>query len=266
MRKPPGHPPLITPGISVIVPTFNEARALGATLDLLATLPGLLEVIVVDGGSLDSTVAIARSHGVRVVSANRGRGIQLQAGAVAARGSTFWFVHADVHPPVDAARHIQDALARSGVSSGCFAVRFDSTSLPARFLTVFYAHLRRLGLCYGDATLFVRRTEYERAGGFHSFPLFEDVDLARRLRVQGRFVCLTVEVVASSRRFESRSFVLTFAWWMILQFLYWLGISPRLLGRMYAPVRGKPRRYDKRVSGRKTPHCGSARAGMPRLP
>jgi rSAM/selenodomain-associated transferase 2 len=229
------------PRISLIIPAVNEARALGATLDVLLAIPGLLEIIVVDGGSLDATLAIAHARGVRQLSAIRGRGIQMHAGAQSAHGDIFWFVHADTRPPADATRWIQDSLARSNVSGGCFAVRFDSTSRSASFLTWFYSKLRRIGLCYGDAALFVRRVDYERAGGFRPFPLFEDVDLVQRLRQRGRFVCLTAEVIASSRRFEGRSFVLTFAWWMALQLLYWLGVSPRVLGRMYAPIRTRPR-------------------------
>lgn len=231
-----------TPHISVIVPTFNEARALGATLDVLADLPGVLEVIVVDGGSLDKTVAIARAHGVRPLHANRGRGVQMHAGAQAARGDILWFVHADTHPPADAARQIAESLARPRVSGGSFAVRFDSTSAQTRFLGWLYARLRRLGLCYGDASLFVRRGDYEQAGGFRSFPLFEDVDLVGRLRRRGRIVCLAAEVIVSSRRFDGRSFVRTLVCWMVLQLLYWFGVPPRLLARMYAPIRSRPRR------------------------
>jgi rSAM/selenodomain-associated transferase 2 len=231
-----------SPRVSLIVPTLNESHALGATLDVLLALPDVFEIIVVDGGSLDSTVAIACVRGVRQLWANRGRGSQLHAGAQAARGDILWFVHADTHPPADAARQIRDALARSGVSGGCFAVRFDSNSRPARFLTWFYSGLRRLGLSYGDATLFVRRTDYEDAGGFRSFPLFEDVDLVQRLRRRGRFVGLKAEVVASSRRFEGRNFAWTLAWWMVLQCLYWLGVPPHVLGRIYAPIRRPPRK------------------------
>src|SRR5262249_28637111 len=179
-----------TPRISIIVPTFNEARALAATLDVLAALPGVLEIIVVDGGSLDATVRIARANGVYPLYSARGRGRQMHAGARAARGDILWFVHADAHPPADAPGQIEQAIERSGVSGGCFAVGFDSPCRQARLLTWLYARLRRLGLCYGDATLFVRRSDYECAGGFRSFPLFEDVELVRRLRRRGRFVCL----------------------------------------------------------------------------
>jgi rSAM/selenodomain-associated transferase 2 len=233
------------PQISIIVPTLNEARALGATLDGLAALSGVREVIVVDGGSLDATVTIARARGVRLVFANRGRGPQLHAGALVARGDIFWFVHADTHPPPDATRRICETLARPSIRAGCFTVRFDNASCQARFLTWFYARLQRLGLCYGDATLFVRRSDYELSGGFRRFPLFEDVDLIARLRQRGRFVRLPTEVIVSSRRFEGRSFVLTLLWWMTLQLLYWLGVPPRRLGHLYAPIRARPRRPER---------------------
>src|SRR5262249_24614961 len=161
----------LMPRISVIVPTLNEARALGATLDVLTALPGVREVIVVDGGSVDKTVAVARAHGVRLLHADRGRGIQMHAGAQAAGGDILWFVHADTHPPADAAWRVEAALAGTRVSGGCFSVRFDSTRRPACFLGWLYARLRRLGLCYGDATLFVRRATYDEVGGFPPFPL-----------------------------------------------------------------------------------------------
>jgi GT2 family glycosyltransferase len=170
----------------------------------------------------------------------------MDAGARAARGDILWFIHADTCPPLDAAFQITTTLARSSVSGGCFAVRFDSASRHTCFLARLYTQLRRLGLCYGDATLFVRRGDYERLGGFRSFPLFEDVEFVARLRQHGRFVCLPAEVITSSRRFEGRKFVLTLIWWMVLQMLYWIGVPPRVLARMYAPIR---RRSGKRWPG-----------------
>src|SRR5262249_46468288 len=92
----------------------------------------------------------------------------------------------------------------------------------------------------GDSAFFVWRTAYEQAGGFRPLPLFEDLDLLRRLKRRGRFVRLRQQVTTSSRRFEGRSFVLTFAWWTVLQVLYWVGVPPRVLGRLYAPSRGRP--------------------------
>src|SRR4051812_3930463 len=88
--------------LSVIIPTLDEAGAIEATLDAVGRLRGPVEVIVVDGGSGDATVELARGRGARVVTAPRGRGAQMHAGACAARGEVLWFLHADTHPPPDA--------------------------------------------------------------------------------------------------------------------------------------------------------------------
>jgi rSAM/selenodomain-associated transferase 2 len=225
--------------VSAIVPALDEARGIAETLDALARVRGLSEIVVVDGGSADGTLEIARSHacGARVIGSERGRGAQMHAGAAAARGSVLWFLHADTRPPADGLRAIADALADALAVGGNFSVRFDGDSRPARFMTWLYPKLRALGLAYGDSAFFVRREAYERAGGFRSFPVFEDLDLARRLRREGRFVRARGEVVTSSRRFEGRSFALTFARWAGLQLLYWLGVHPRTLAGFYAPVR-----------------------------
>ena len=225
------------PALSVVIPTLDEARSVGRTLDAVLSLRGRPEVIVVDGGSRDGTADIARSLGVRVLTSGRGRGAQMHAGAGAARGRALWFLHADTLPPADGAERIAEALRDPSIVAGNFDVRFDGDRRAARFLTWLYPRLRRLGLCYGDSGIFVRREAYERVGGFRPFPVFEDLDLVRRLRKAGRVAHLKACVHTSSRRFEGRSFALTFARWSFLQALYWLGVDPRRLGRHYAPVR-----------------------------
>ncbi len=230
--------------LSVIIPALDEARSIGAVLDALKLLGEGVEVLVVDGGSADGTDEIARARGARVVKAERGRGAQLHAGALAAAGDAFWFLHADTLAPADAAARIADALRDPHVVGGNFHVRFDGERRAARFLTWLYPQLRRLSLCYGDSAIFVRRAAYERAGGFKPFPIFEDLDLLRALRRTGRLVHLDSTVVTSSRRFEGRSFALTFARWSALQTLYWLGVHPRTLGRLYYPKKRGGRMKD----------------------
>lgn len=230
------------PEVSIIIPTLDEARSIGATLAAAARAGEGVEVIVADGGSRDGTAELARAGGARVVSSARGRGAQLHAGACAAGGRALWFLHADTLAPEGSARLVVEALEDPRVVGGNFNVLWDGEGRAARFLTWLYPQLRRLGLCYGDSGIFVRREAYERAGGFKPYPVFEDLDLLRALRRQGRVVHLPATVVTSSRRFEGRSFALTFARWSFLQGLYWLGVHPDRLGRMYAPVRGGKRR------------------------
>ncbi|HEX8118009.1 MAG TPA: TIGR04283 family arsenosugar biosynthesis glycosyltransferase [Pyrinomonadaceae bacterium] len=225
--------------LSVIIPALDEARAVGAAVDAALRVRGDVEVVVVDGGSADETVEVARSHGARVITSPRGRGAQMHAGARQARGEVFWFLHADTLAPADAAECIARALRDGRAVGGNFRVRFDGRSASARFLTWLYPRLRLLGLAYGDSGFFVRRAAYERAGGFKPLPIFEDLELLRALWKQGRFVQAEAHVVTSSRRFEGRSFALTFARWSLLQSLYWLGVSPHTLARFYAHVRGK---------------------------
>lgn len=212
--------------ISVVIPTFNEAAALPA---LLAGLRDV-EVIVADGGSVDGTCSLAGA--ATVIVAPRGRGSQLAAGARVASGDALWFLHADTRVPADAIAAIRQVLADPAVGAGNFALRFDGQSRGARWLTWLYPRLRRLGLAYGDSGIFVRRAVYEQIGGIASYPIFEDLDLVRRLRRVTRFVHLSPELLTSSRRFES-GFRWQFARWCWLQGLFWLGISPARLGRWY---------------------------------
>jgi len=226
------------PIVSIIIPTLNEAHLLGATLQALTHLQGGIELIIVDGGSADGTQEIARTHGARIINSARGRGTQMHAGASAARGETLWFLHADTLPPPRAVVYILDALRRDAkIVGGNFEISFNGTRRAAHFMTWLYPQLRKLGLYYGDSAIFVRSKIYREVGGFKPFPIFEDLDLVRRLKRRGRLIHLPARVVTSSRRFEGRSFAFTFARWSFLQMLYWLGVHPRTLSRLYAPVR-----------------------------
>jgi rSAM/selenodomain-associated transferase 2 len=222
------------PSVSIIIPTFNESSIIRRTLNAIGRSPENLEVIVADGGSDDSTTEIARQAGARVVESERGRGIQMHRGASIARGRVLLFLHADTTLPREGIVLIEESLAHDVLAvGGNFDIRFDGNSRAAQFLTWLYPKLRRLGLCYGDSGIFVRASTYRKMGGFKPFPIFEDLDLVRRLRRKGRMIHLPIAVVTSSRRFENGSFAVTFARWSILQCLYWLGVGPTTLGKLY---------------------------------
>ena len=226
------------PALSIIIPTLNEADSIQKSLAAVARIHGQIEVIVVDGGSDDRTTEIARQNGALVITSERGRGLQMNSGAQVARAEALLFLHADTIPPPDAAERIAEVFDRDAATfGGNFAVRFDGDNLGSRFMTWLYPRLEKIGLWYGDSGIFVRAYAYKDIGGFKPIPLFEDLDFMRRLKKVGGMIHLPVAVVTSSRRFEGRSFVLTFARWSILQGLYWLGFSPRVLNQLYTPVR-----------------------------
>ncbi|MBS1871638.1 MAG: TIGR04283 family arsenosugar biosynthesis glycosyltransferase [Acidobacteria bacterium] len=223
--------------VSIVVPALNEEAVIERCLSALAGAEGAKEIVVVDGGSTDRTVERARRLADRVLTAPRGRGSQMQAGALAASGDVLWFVHADAIARADSLRAIETALSDDGVVAGNFRLEFDGPGRSARQLTAIYPWLRLLGLSYGDAGIFVRREAYEAAGGFRPYPLFEDLDLIRRLKRRGRFAHLDCTLAASSRRFEHRNFGVVWANWIALQVLFWAGVSPYVLARWYRHIR-----------------------------
>ena len=202
----------------------------------LGRLRGELEVIVCDGGSSDATVEIARQCGLRVIAAPRGRGRQMNAGAKLAKGDTLLFLHADTRLPENALALIANALAGEKVCGGNFSLIFAGGTQEARLLTGIYPFLRLGGMCYGDSAIFVRRCVFERLSGYRDYPIFEDCDLYRRMRRVGRFVRLSACATTSSRRFEGK-FIRTFALWSLMQVLYWIGVNPNFLNRLYKPLR-----------------------------
>ena len=220
---------------------LNEEDSILETLHALRFFE-TAEIILSDGGSTDATVSIAENYNVKILHAPRGRGEQLRFGAELATGDILWFLHADTIAPPDAVEQIKKALADPRAAGGNFTIRFDGTRRAAVFLTWLYPKLARINLIYGDSAIFVRRDVYQKMGGFQPFPIFEDLDFVERLKKHGRIVTLPSIVTTSSRRFENKSFALTFLRWTLLQVLYWLGVSPYKLLKIYFPAaNGKDR-------------------------
>ncbi|MEP7037119.1 MAG: TIGR04283 family arsenosugar biosynthesis glycosyltransferase [Acidobacteriota bacterium] len=228
--------------ISVIIPTLNEELTIKKTFDALSRLVNVGEIVIVDGGSVDKTIEIIENYShkkpFRLIKTNKAnRGLQLHEGTKYASGDIFWFLHADTRPVQGCAKQIKQYMRYDEIVGGNFEIVFDGKTRWARFLTWLYPQLRSIGLVYGDSAMFARREIYEKIGGFRDLPLFEDVDLYKKLRRKGRFMHINLPVTTSSRRFENRSFIWTFTRWSIFQGLYWFGVPPRLLAKGYKAIR-----------------------------
>jgi rSAM/selenodomain-associated transferase 2 len=226
--------------VTVVIPVLDEAARVARTLAAVrSTLPAA-EVVVVDGGSRDATVAIARAEpGVRVITAPRGRGAQLDAGARAATGDVLLFLHADVLLPPDAGAWIGRVLAQPDVVAGAFRIRTVAEGRRhwmAPLLPLADLRARVTRLPYGDQALFVRREAFVAVGGYPDQPLLEDLELARRLWTVGRIVVAPAVVEVSGRRFLARPLRSTLAM-HLFPLLYRAGVSPRVLAELY----GNPR-------------------------
>jgi rSAM/selenodomain-associated transferase 2 len=230
--------------LSVIVPTWNEASTIGRALRALQVLRHAgHDLIVVDGGSRDDTVLLARPWADRVVRSEPGRARQMNAGARRAAGDVLLFVHADTLLPEDADQLIARALQTSGRAWGRFDVRLSGAHPVLRLVERLMNWRSRLtGIATGDQAMFVRRDLFEAAGGFPEIPLMEDIAISRRLKKHGRPVCLKQRVLTSSRRWEEQGVVRTIWLMWRLRTAFFLGADPRELARRYEgrPMAGPP--------------------------
>jgi len=221
--------------ISIIIPTLNEERSLPSLLDAVCRQGVEYEVIVVDGGSQDRTLEIARCHGFRTLPSPPGRRNGICVAAKEARGDVLFFLHADSSLLPGALNRINEVLlANPKIIGGNFRLIFAGDTPFSRWLTGFYAWIRSVGLYYGDSGIFVRRSVYEALGGFRSIPLMEDLDFVRRLERFGRTCCIKdPPLITSSRRFDRRHPLKIVYGWAKLHALFWLGVSPDRLAEIY---------------------------------
>jgi rSAM/selenodomain-associated transferase 2 len=236
--------------ISVIIPVLNEQQALPAAIAALRSCRGIAEIVVADGGSTDGTLEWLR-HGplcespesagpqLALVNSVRGKGPQINAGAAKASGDVLLFLHADCtisQPALDA---LGLALADEQVAGGAFCMRFAearprSLRLVAAGINL-RARLRRSAT--GDQGIFVRKKVFEAVGGAPDWPLFEDVELVRRIKKAGKFLVLKAAITTSARRYVRQGVLRTALLIYTLRLAHWLGVSPEKLKGWFGDVR-----------------------------
>ena len=224
--------------LSVIIPTYNAAETLSATITALRTTErtGIsLELIIVDAYSDDETANLANSLGGRVIYCERGRGPQLIKGAKVAQSDWLLFLHADtiLSAGWDASVVVFTAQENSLDRAAVFTHALNNSSKKARFLTrMVQLRNRWLGLPYGDQGLLINRRFYRRIGGYRDWPIMEDVDLVRRIGMS-RIILFDIAAITSAKRYIHDGFVNRIVKNLCCLLLYFLGFSPNWISKIY---------------------------------
>ena len=224
--------------LDVVVPMLDEARDIAAALRALRTGAPAAQIVVVDGGSTDQSVAIAGPLCDTIIATSAGRARQMNAGARASHGDAIVFVHADTRVPTDFAQAIAAALEDPSVVGGRFDVELDDRAPAYRMVgTMISLRSRVMRSATGDQAIFVRRDVFDRLGGFAEIALCEDVDFVRRLRRAGLIACLRTRVITSARRWQRYGVTRTILRMWAIKSLFLLGVSPDWLKRRYVDAR-----------------------------
>lgn len=215
-----------TPTLSIIIPTLNEAANLPLLLDALRATcleKEALEIIVVDGGSTDNTLQVAKTKNSRLYNSARGRAVQMNYGARKATGDFLYFLHADTLPPVHFDQKIIAAI-NNRQRAGCFRMKFDSKNPMLRFFA-FCTRFNFLICRGGDQSLFIEKSLFDEIGGFNeAYKVYEDVEIIKRLRRKTKFKIIPAYVVTSARRYQQKG-------WLKLQYHFGIIHLKNFLGR-----------------------------------
>ena len=223
--------------ISVIIPLLNEAKAIKNVLLNLQSYPEL-EVIVVDGGSEDETIAIAESFSYKVLSSVRGRSIQMNAGAAIATGNILLFLHGDTILPANFPQMILEAIQQPGIVGGAFELKIDAKIRGIKLVEMMVnwrSHF--FSLPYGDQAIFIKAETFNQIGGFPIQPIMEDFVFIRQLKNIGKIAIIPTPVITSGRRWQQLGIVKTTLINQLMILGYYLGVSPEKLATFYRKKR-----------------------------
>ena len=196
--------------ISVIIPTLNEERNISGCLDGIVGDPKI-EIIISDGGSTDRTGEIAEQYkDVKIISSPMGRGGQMNAGALCAKGEILLFLHADCILSTEAILNIRDIFENNHIVGGAFKIKLLSDKFPYRLIEMGINFRSRVfKLPYGDQGLFVKSSVFNEMGGFHEMDICEDLDFIWRLKKHGKMAILNERIFSSVRRWENSGILRT---------------------------------------------------------
>jgi len=217
--------------ISVIIPTLNEESTIKNTL---MKLDRSLEIIVVDGGSNDRTVEIAKKY-AKVVGSEKNRGIQMNRGVEVATNKILLFLHADTKLPENWENEVKETI-KQGYSGGVFRHSFDKKTKMLKFGS-FLVNLNFSSFSWGDRGIFVRKDMFDKLNGYKEIPIMEDIDFVKRLNKFGKIKYMKSKVVTSARRFLKKGVLKQLSLDFLLIFLYFLNISPYKLIKLYKVIR-----------------------------
>ena len=221
--------------LSIIIPALNEEHVLLKQQQALSMfLQDGHEMILVDGGSEDNTVHLAKQLGFKTIVTKASRGYQLKAGSDISKYETLLFLHADTQVPHAAIQVIQNALSSSDKLWGRFNVSFNNNDLIYRVIA-FFMNLRSCltGIVTGDHAMFITKDAYRKCGGFSDMPIMEDIDICKRLRRISKPICLKNRVITSCRKWESNGIFLTILKMWSFRLMYFFGASPEKLAKLY---------------------------------
>jgi len=223
--------------ISVIIPVLHEHKKINEILDSIKSVANDVpyEMIVVDGDSSGGTIVHISDSSVITLTAQRGRALQMNAGAARAWGDILLFLHADTLLPPKAFSKIITALSNSSFIGGAFDLKIQNQRWIFRAIGRAASWKHRLTrVPYGDQAIFILRRYFENIGGYAGIPLMEDVELMRRVKRQGgRIIILPEAVTTSSRKWETDGVFYTIIRNWIIQVLYLLGMPARRLIKYY---------------------------------
>ncbi|MBT5470739.1 MAG: glycosyltransferase family 2 protein [Nitrospina sp.] len=223
--------------ISIIVPTFNEARCLSETLTQIQQLSPH-QLIVSDGGSNDNTIEIAKNFTEFVIKGPSGRAPQMNAGAQIATGNIFLFLHADSRIEPASYKKMLHSMKNPEKIGGAFSLCIDSEKWSLKLITRL-ANIRSkyLGMAYGDQAFFVKSSIFHQMSGFTELPICEDIDFFKRLKKLGSVVLLKEKALTSPRRWTKEGIWFTTLRNILIATLFKLGFPPRILTKWYQIIR-----------------------------